>query len=129
MFEWIFGLGFVGILLVAVASIFWIFALIDCLQNPRLHGVEKLVWVLVILFTHLLDAIPGYKLVCVPNTLTLACFFLAFDLQRHLPARTAWGPNPCQSALTKITAKHRWPGQSRKSETTQGPSCLCQTVK
>ena len=57
MLEWIFGLGFVGILLVAVASIFWIFALIDCLQNPRLQGVEKLVWVLVILVSHVLGAI------------------------------------------------------------------------
>ena len=57
MFEWIFGLGFVGILLVVVASIFWVWALIDCLQNSRLQGIEKLVWVVVILFTHLLGAI------------------------------------------------------------------------
>ncbi len=57
MFEWIFGLGFVGILLVVVASIFWIWMLIDCLVNPRLVGVEKLVWVLVIFFLHLLGAI------------------------------------------------------------------------
>jgi len=57
MFEWIFGLGFVGILLVVVASIFWIWMLIDCLVNPRLVGVEKLVWVLVIFLLHLLGAI------------------------------------------------------------------------
>ena len=57
MFEWIFGLGFVGIVLAIVASVFWIWALIDCLQNPRLQGIEKLVWVVVILFTHLLGAI------------------------------------------------------------------------
>ena len=57
MFEWIFGLGFVGILLVVVASIFWIWMLIDCLVKPRLVGVEKLVWVLVIFFLHLLGAI------------------------------------------------------------------------
>ena len=30
--------------------------LIDCLQNPRLDGMEKLVWVVVILFTHVLGA-------------------------------------------------------------------------
>jgi hypothetical protein len=57
MFEWIFGLGFIGILLFVLASIFWIWMLIDCLLNPRLIGVEKLVWVLVIFFLHLLGAI------------------------------------------------------------------------
>jgi hypothetical protein len=31
--------------------------LIDCLQNPRIQGTEKLVWVLVIFFLHLLGAI------------------------------------------------------------------------
>ena len=57
MFEWIFGFGFVGILLVVLASIFWIWMLIDCLQNPRLQGIEKLIWVLLIFFLHLLGAI------------------------------------------------------------------------
>jgi len=57
MIEWMFGLGFIWILLVVLASIFWIWMLIDCLQNPRLAGVEKLVWVLVIFFLHLLGAI------------------------------------------------------------------------
>lgn len=40
-----------------VATIVWIWALVDCLQNPRLNGTEKLVWVLVILFLHVLGAI------------------------------------------------------------------------
>lgn len=40
-----------------IASIFWIWMLIDCLMNPRITGVEKLVWVLVIFFLHLLGAI------------------------------------------------------------------------
>ena len=31
--------------------------LIDCLTNARLQGVEKLIWVLVIFFLHLLGAI------------------------------------------------------------------------
>ncbi len=57
MFEWIFGFGFIGIVLAILASIFWIWMLIDCLTNQRLQGIEKLIWVLVILFTHLLGAI------------------------------------------------------------------------
>ena len=57
MFEWVAGIGVVGAIFVIVASIFWIWMLIDCLQNPRLQGVDKLVWVLVIFFLHLLGAI------------------------------------------------------------------------
>ena len=57
MFEWIAGVGVVGAIIAIVATIFWIWMLIDCLQNPRLQGVDKLVWVLVIFFLHLLGAI------------------------------------------------------------------------
>jgi hypothetical protein len=35
---------------------------IDCLVNPRLQGVEKLIWVLVIFFLHLLGAISPMRL-------------------------------------------------------------------
>ncbi|HEY2826557.1 MAG TPA: PLD nuclease N-terminal domain-containing protein [Pirellulales bacterium] len=34
--------------------IFWLWMLIDCLKNPRLQGTEKLIWVLVIIFLHVL---------------------------------------------------------------------------
>jgi uncharacterized RDD family membrane protein YckC len=57
MFEWIAGVGIIGIILAILASIFWVWMLIDCLQNPRLQGVDKLVWVLVIFFLHLLGAL------------------------------------------------------------------------
>ena len=33
---------------------FWLWMFIDCLKNPRIQGTEKLVWVLVILFVHVL---------------------------------------------------------------------------
>jgi hypothetical protein len=57
MFEWFFGFGFVAILIAILTTIFWVWMLIDCLQNPRIQGVEKLVWVLVIIFLHVLGAI------------------------------------------------------------------------
>ena len=57
MFTTILGLGFFGILIAIAASIFWIWMLIDALMNPRLQGTEKLVWVLVVLFLHLLGAV------------------------------------------------------------------------
>jgi hypothetical protein len=37
--------------------VFWVWMLVDCLQNPRLEGAEKIVWVLVIIFLHGLGAI------------------------------------------------------------------------
>jgi hypothetical protein len=39
-----------------IASIFWIWMLIDCLMSS-LPSTEKLIWALVILFLHVLGAI------------------------------------------------------------------------
>ena len=37
--------------------IFWLWMFIDCLKNPTLQGTEKLIWVLVLLFVHVLGPI------------------------------------------------------------------------
>ncbi len=37
--------------------IFWIWMLVDCLTNSRLKGVDKIVWVLVIIFIQCLGSI------------------------------------------------------------------------
>ncbi|MDP9175983.1 MAG: PLDc N-terminal domain-containing protein [Planctomycetota bacterium] len=54
----IFGLLFivVGVLVAIAATIFWIMMLIDCLTS-NLPSTEKLVWVIVILFLHIVGAI------------------------------------------------------------------------
>ena len=31
--------------------------LVDCATNPRLQGTEKVVWILIVLFAHVLGAI------------------------------------------------------------------------
>ena len=54
------GLGIIGILLVVVASIFWLWMLIDAITNTRLNGTEKIVWVLVVLFLHFVGALVYY---------------------------------------------------------------------
>ncbi len=42
----------VPLVVVLVATVFWIWMLIDCLtQEPR-EGNDKLIWTLVIIFTH-----------------------------------------------------------------------------
>lgn len=50
------GVGLIFLLLALVASVFWIWMLIDCLTS-NLPSTEKLVWALVIFFFHLLGAI------------------------------------------------------------------------
>jgi hypothetical protein len=50
------ALLFVGTLVLAL-FVFWIWMLVHAITNPGLRDVEKLIWVLVILFTHALGAI------------------------------------------------------------------------
>ena len=45
------------------ASIFWLWMLVDCLTKKRLPDTEKLIWVVVLLFTHILGAILYFVLV------------------------------------------------------------------
>ncbi len=38
-------------------SLFWLWMLIDCLLNKTLHNSQKILWVLLILFTHIFGAV------------------------------------------------------------------------
>lgn len=56
--------GIIGliILLCAIAAgvlvfVFWLWMLVNAITNTRLSGTEKIVWVLVILFLHVLGAL------------------------------------------------------------------------
>jgi len=40
-----------------LAAIFWLWMLIDCLTNEPSEGNDKIIWVLVIIFTHWLGAL------------------------------------------------------------------------
>jgi len=58
------GFGVIKILWVMLLApfalavmVFWIWMLVHAITNPGLRDVEKLIWVLVILFTHLLGAL------------------------------------------------------------------------
>ena len=51
------GLGIVGGIISLLASIFWLWMLIDSILNPRLRGTEKIVWVLVVLLLNVLGAV------------------------------------------------------------------------
>ncbi|KXS45213.1 MAG: hypothetical protein AWU59_77 [Methanolobus sp. T82-4] len=45
-----FGIGIIG-------TIFWIWMLVDCAMKEPSQGNDKLIWVIIILFTHLLGAL------------------------------------------------------------------------
>jgi hypothetical protein len=45
------------LLLALLFFVFWIWMLIDCIQNQRIKGTEKIVWVLVIIFLYALGAL------------------------------------------------------------------------
>ncbi len=66
------GGAFIIFLLIALlASVFWIWMLIDCLTS-NLPSVEKLIWALVIFFLHLLGAIIYYFVVRGNRTRSMA---------------------------------------------------------
>ena len=51
------GIPLVFLIILALGSIFWLWMLVDAITNPALDGTEKIIWVLVVLFGHLLGAL------------------------------------------------------------------------
>jgi uncharacterized RDD family membrane protein YckC len=52
-----FGLGAFGLILALLASLFWLWMLIDALTNPRLDPTMKIVWALLIFFLPFVGAL------------------------------------------------------------------------
>ncbi|WMW21318.1 PLDc N-terminal domain-containing protein [Methanolobus mangrovi] len=50
MFFLFFGIGILG-------TLFWLWILIDCAMKEPSEGNDKLIWIIVIIFTHLLGAL------------------------------------------------------------------------
>jgi len=40
-----------------LGTIFWVWMLVDCALNEPGHSVNKIVWILIILFTHFIGAL------------------------------------------------------------------------
>ena len=55
VFPFLFALAFFVFALCAFA--FWIWMLVDCLTKERPEGNDKIVWVLVIIFTNIIGAL------------------------------------------------------------------------
>jgi uncharacterized RDD family membrane protein YckC len=58
-FGFLAGLGLFGIVLAILASVFWLWMIIDCATSRR-EGTEKIVWLLVIIFLHFIGAFVYY---------------------------------------------------------------------
>ncbi len=54
---------FLMVILVALIFVFWIWMLIDCLKRDFKKENDKIVWVLVIIFLHIIGAIIYYFVV------------------------------------------------------------------
>ena len=50
MFIFIFGFGIIG-------TLFWLWMLIDCAAKEPSEGNDKLIWIIIIVFTHVLGAL------------------------------------------------------------------------
>ena len=53
-------LGVILGVILLLTSVFWLWMLGDCVRNTSISGIRKLVWFLVIFFTHILGALAYF---------------------------------------------------------------------
>lgn len=46
-----------GLLVGLIGTVFWIWMIIDCATKERSEGNDKVIWILIILLTHLIGAL------------------------------------------------------------------------
>lgn len=66
-FGMVMGLGVAAVLIGILLFVFWLWMLVDCLKRDFKGDYDKVVWVLVMIFLHLLGALVYYFVVKVPN--------------------------------------------------------------
>lgn len=66
-YAWFAGLGVIGIIIGILAFIFWVWMLVDSISRPFRSDVEKVVWILMIIFLNILGAIIYYFAVRLPG--------------------------------------------------------------
>ena len=62
-FPFFFAMGIFGFLIGILGFIFWIWMLIDCIKREFKSDIEKIIWVLVLIFLGILGAILYYLIV------------------------------------------------------------------
>ncbi len=61
------GLGLLAITIGILLFVFWLWMLVDCLKRDFKGDYNKVVWVLVLIFLHILGALIYYFVVKVPD--------------------------------------------------------------
>lgn len=56
-------MGVIQFVIVGAVLCFWIWMLVDCLQNQSFQGNDKLIWIVVLVFLNVLGAALYYFLV------------------------------------------------------------------
>ena len=62
-FSFFAGFGLLFFVIALLLLVFWLWMLIDCLKRDFKKDVEKIVWVLVLIFLHIFGAIIYYFVV------------------------------------------------------------------
>ena len=62
-FGLLIGFGLVAIIICVLLLIFWLWMLVDCLKRDFKKDYEKIVWVIVMIFLHILGAVIYYFVV------------------------------------------------------------------
>ena len=65
------GFGFVAMAIGILLFLFWLWMLVDCLKRDFKKDYEKIVWVLVMIFLHILGAVIYYFVVKVEEKRTV----------------------------------------------------------
>lgn len=63
VFPFVLAFGLVGFLIGLVTFIFWIWMLVDAIQRKFKNPNDKIIWILVIVFTHFIGALIYYFIV------------------------------------------------------------------
>jgi len=66
-FGMLVGFGIFAILIGIFLFVFWLWMLVDCLKRDFKKDVEKIVWILVMIFLHILGAVVYYFVVKVAD--------------------------------------------------------------
>ncbi len=60
-FSALFACFFLGMMAIAIiGSIFWVWMLVECITKEPSEGNDKVIWLLIILLTHLVGALIYY---------------------------------------------------------------------
>lgn len=65
--AWFAGLGAVGVVVAILAFVFWVWMLVDAITRTFTSDLEKVVWILVIIFLNILGALIYYFAVRLPQ--------------------------------------------------------------